>query len=48
MVISLLMKDHDLREYELYPFWVQLKLSGAAGEKNAPDCANVKGLTKKN
>ncbi|MBP5557622.1 MAG: phage antirepressor protein [Bacteroidales bacterium] len=38
------MKDRDLREYELYPFWVQLKLPSADGKKYATDCANVKGL----
>ena len=38
------MKDRDLKEYELYPFWVQLKLASSDGKKYATDCANVKGL----
>lgn len=38
------MKDRDLKEYELYPFWVQLKLVSSDGKKYATDCANVKGL----
>ena len=38
------MKDRDLKEYESYPFWVQLKLASTDGKKYATDCANVKGL----
>lgn len=38
------MKDRDLKEYELYPFWVQLKLASSDGKKYATDCAHVKGL----
>ena len=38
------MKDRDLKEFESYPFWVQLKLQSADGKKYATDCANVKGL----
>lgn len=38
------MKDRDLKVYELYPFWVQLKLKSTDGKKYATDCANVKGL----
>ncbi|MBR5984651.1 MAG: Bro-N domain-containing protein [Bacteroidales bacterium] len=38
------MKDRDLKEYETYPFWVQLKLISPDGKKRATDCANVKGL----
>ncbi len=38
------MKDRDLKEYELYPFWVQLKMPSADGKKYATDCANVKGI----
>ena len=38
------MKDRDLKEYQSYPFWVQLKLASADGKKYATDCANVKGL----
>lgn len=38
------MKDRDLKEYESYPFWVQLKLPSSDGKKYATDCANVKGL----
>ena len=38
------MKDRDLNEYQLYPFWVQLKIESADGKKYATDCANVKGL----
>lgn len=38
------MKDRDLKEYESYPFWVQLKLPSADGKKYATDCANVKGV----
>ena len=38
------MKDRDLKEYELYPFWVQLKLPSADGKKYFTDCANVKGV----
>jgi len=38
------MKDRDLKEYELYPFWVQLKLASSDGKRYATDCANVKGL----
>ena len=36
------MKDRDLKEYELYPFWVQLKLPSADGKKYFTDCTNVK------
>ncbi|MBQ9435440.1 MAG: Bro-N domain-containing protein [Bacteroidales bacterium] len=38
------MKDRDLKEYETYPFWVQLKLTALDGKNRATDCANVKGL----
>lgn len=38
------MKDRDLKEYETYPFWVQLKLTALDGKKRITDCANVKGL----
>lgn len=38
------MKDRDLKEYELYPFWVQLKLASSDGKRYATDCANGKGL----
>lgn len=38
------MKDRDLKEYELYPIWVQLKLLSSDGKRYATDCANVKGL----
>lgn len=38
------MKDRDLKEYETYPFWVQLKLTAPDGKKRITDCANVKGL----
>lgn len=38
------MKDRDLKEYQSYPFWVQLKLQSTDGKKYATDCANVKGL----
>lgn len=38
------MKDRDLKEYESYPFWVQLKLASSDGKKYATDCAHVKGL----
>lgn len=38
------MKDRDLKEYESYPIWVQLKLPSSDGKRYATDCANVKGL----
>lgn len=38
------MKDRDLKEYETYPFWVQLKLTAPDGKKRITDCANIKGL----
>lgn len=38
------MKDRDLKEYETYPIWVQLKLSAPDGKMRNTDCANVKGL----
>lgn len=38
------MKDRDLKQYETYPFWVQLKLTASDGKKRVTDCANVKGL----
>ena len=38
------MKDRDLKEFETYPFWVQLKLLSPDGKMRATDCANVKGL----
>ena len=38
------MKDRDLKEYETYPIWVQLKLSASDGKMRNTDCANVKGL----
>lgn len=38
------MKDRDLKQYETYPFWVQLKLLSPDGKNRATDCANVKGL----
>ena len=38
------MKDRDLKEYETYPFWVQLKLISPDGKMRATDCANIKGL----
>lgn len=38
------MKDRDLKEYETYPFWVQLKLTAPDGKKRVTDCANIKGL----
>ena len=38
------MKDRDLKGYETYPFWVQLKLTAPDGKKRLTDCANVKGL----
>lgn len=38
------MKDRDLKDFESYPFWVQLKLQSADGKKYATDCANIKGL----
>ncbi len=38
------MKDRDLKEYQSYPFWVQLKLTSTDGKKYSTDCANIKGL----
>lgn len=38
------MKDRDLKSYESYPIWVQLKLTSSDGKKYATDCANVKAL----
>ena len=38
------MKDRDLKQYESYPFWVQLKLVSNDGKKYSTDCANIKGL----
>ena len=38
------MKDRDLKEFETYPFWVQLKLISPDGKMRATDCANIKGL----
>ena len=38
------MKDRDLKAYESYPFWVQLKLTSVDGKRYNTDCANVKGL----
>ena len=38
------MKDRDLKEFETYPIWVQLKLSAPDGKMRNTDCANVKGL----
>ena len=38
------MKDRDLKEYETYPFWVQLKLISPDGKNRMTDCANIKGL----
>ena len=38
------MKDRDLKEYESYPIWVQLKLPSSDGKRYTTDCANVKGL----
>ena len=38
------MKDRELKEYETYPFWVQLKLTAPDGKNRETDCANVKGL----
>ena len=38
------MKDRDLKEFETYPFWVQLKLLSPDGKMRATDCANIKGL----
>lgn len=38
------MKDRDLKEYQSYPFWVQLKLTSTDGKKYNTDCANIKGL----
>lgn len=38
------MKDRDLKQYQSYPFWVQLKLVSNDGKKYATDCTNVKGL----
>ena len=38
------MKDRDLKEYESYPFWVQLKMPSSDGKRYVTDCANVKGL----
>lgn len=38
------MKDRDLKSYESYPIWVQLKLPSSDGKKYATDCANVKAL----
>ena len=38
------MKDRDLKGFETYPFWVQLKLLSPDGKMRATDCANVKGL----
>ena len=38
------MKDRDLKEYQLYPFWVQLKLQSVDGKRYATDCANAKGI----
>lgn len=38
------MKDRDLKEYQLYPIWVQLKMPSADGKKYNTDCANVKSL----
>ena len=38
------MKDRDLKEFETYTFWVQLKLLSPDGKMRATDCANVKGL----
>ena len=38
------MKDRDLKEYETYPFWVQLKLISPDGKNRLTDCANIKGM----
>lgn len=38
------MKDRDLKEYESYPIWVQLKLPSSDGKHYSTDCANVKSL----
>ena len=38
------MKDRDMKQYESYPFWVQLKLVSNDGKKYSTDCANIKGL----
>ncbi len=38
------MKDRDLKEYELYPIWVQLKLPSSDGKRYSTDCANVRSL----
>lgn len=38
------MKDRDLKEFQSYPFWVQLKLTSTDGKKYNTDCANIKGL----
>ena len=38
------MKDRDLKEYELYPIWVQLKLPSSDGKHYSTDCANVRSL----
>ena len=38
------MKDRDLKEYETYPFGVQLNLTAHDGKMRITDCDNVKGL----
>ena len=38
------MKDCDLKQYELYPIWVQLRLQSTDGKRYLTDCANVKSL----
>lgn len=38
------MKDRDLKQYELYPIWVQLRLQSSDGKRYLTDCANVKSL----
>ena len=38
------MKDRDLKQYELYPIWVQLRLQSTDGKRYLTDCANVKSL----
>lgn len=38
------MKDRDLKEFELYPIWVQLKMPSSDGKNYSTDCANVRNL----
>lgn len=38
------MKDRDLKDFQLYPIWVQLKMLSTDGKKYNTDCANAKGV----